>query len=235
MGMNTDSGGSGNTVFLSAINVGDEVFWARRVSAETEGAVKRINKNNDTVHELYYPSITGRIEAVRIVDKGQYGEELEVRVRDDDPDSDLVMLLQMTYTSDLGKHFICRMEEMDENVDITIGVFRKLENGKDYRTTWAKQGDVKVENLYTKSGPKDLPKPVITEGRRGKKEYDFREQENYLFDLAEEMAIKKGWAEDSEEFIVSTFKRGETTEHQDEPEPAAPETPAVDDDDDVPF
>lgn len=234
MGLKTNSGGGGSTVFLSAINVGEEdVFWARRVSKDTEGAVEREAKCG-LVYELYYPAVSGIIEAVRIVDKGQMGEELEIRLKDDDPDSELTFLLQTNFSGDLGKHFIVRMENLIADVPVEIGVFRKHEGTRDKRFLYMNQDGDKVTHDYTKDGAKSLPDPIESEGRRGKKEWDWTEHDNALFDICEDLAVKMGWAEDKVEFALSTFKHEKKADAPAD-EPPVPATSPVDDEDDVPF
>ena len=236
MGLNKDSGRGGNTVFLSAINVGDnEVFWARRTTKDNPEAKMRISTHIGEVWEEYYKSITGYIEAVRIVDKGQYGEELEIRVSDDDENSDLIMLLQMPYTSDLGKRFIIRMENIDPEVPAEIGIFRKIDGSNDRRFLFVRQNGDTVANNYTRDGSKSLPGPEEVE-KRGKVKLDWSKQEDALFDICRTEAISKGWCKDEDEFAESTFSHDDSRTKTEGNNPPAENPPAENvDDEDIPF
>lgn len=221
MGLHTDTGSNGNIVFLTPINTDKGAMWARRVTADTEGAVMRDAKCG-TVYELYYKGVSGFIQAVRIVDKGEYGDELEVALRDDEEGSDLIFLLQMSFNSELGKGFICRMENINPDDVVTVGLYTK---GKK-RYLWVNQNDEAVANPYVKDGEKELPPPETTKRRGGKVEYNWAKHDDALFELCEKLSIDSGWAEDDDQFRLSSFIRA--TDDDMEPDDATTE-------DDVPF
>lgn len=231
MGLNEKGkSGGGNFIFLSPINVdGQGTRWARRVSADTEGAVERDAKCG-LVHELYYETVDGMIEAVRIVDKGDYGEQLEVALRD----GDTSMILSTPFAGDIGKGFICRMEHVDETLNSEIGVFNKVINGNDRRYCYMIQNGQKVPHDYTKDGSKSLPEPIKEEKARGKVEWNWEDHENALYDICQSESIAKGWAKDEAEFATSFFKHEEEEKEETPAAPEEPPTPELDEDD-VPF
>lgn len=207
MGLNSETtDNSGSMVFLTPINLDSGIMWARRVTEDFDGAREREAKCGQ-VFEVYYQSVTGFIKSVRIVDKGEYGEELEIAMDDDDPDSGLTFILQAGFASDIGKAFICRMQNIDNREPILIGIFTSDE-GK--RILYAKQGDNKVGNAFLKDNAEgnQLPAPVKSEGRGGKVSYNWEAHENGLYGVCKTESEKNGWST-ADEFRVSFCKRSE--------------------------
>lgn len=232
MGLNTNTGsGGGDMVFLNPININEagDVRWARRVAAGVEGAVERDAKCG-LVHELYYESVTGFIKSVRIVDKGQFGEDIEIALKDTDEGSELTFILQTGFSGDIGKAFIQRMQNMNPDEDITIGVCTM--NGKRY--CYATQVGEKIENAYKKDNPdgNNLPEPIKSEGRGGKISWDWKDHEDALFKVAEGIAEDNGWVGGDDNFTESFYKQ-----HKDDSETPTPEAPSAPEefDDDEPF
>ena len=230
MGLNTNSGGGGgNMIFLNPINTkedGSEVMWARRVAAGVDGATERDAKCG-LVHELYYPSVTGYIQSVRIVDKGQFGEDIEVALKDNEDGSNMVFILQSGFSGDIGRAFIYRMQNIDPNEIIEIGVCVI----EDKRYCFASQAGNKIENAWKKENPdgNTLPQPIKTEGRGGKVAWDWSENEDALFAVARDIAIDNGWAKDNAEFGESFYKQ-----HKDDAPGCLPSKPEPEYDDDEP-
>jgi len=234
MGMNKKGGNTGDgagIIFFNPINNAEtSCMWARRVAEDTEGAKEREAKCG-LVHELYYESLDGDIETVRTVDKGEFGEMLEI-LMDDNGER---YLLQMPFSSDIGKAFIMRLENIDPVLPIEIGLWLK---GKK-RILWAKQGDQKVANPYagvkgedgTITWAKELPKPIEKKKRGGKSDWDWTEQNDALFELCRDWAIKNDWVKNEEEFMTSPIKAASDDTPAPEPAPDAPPP----EDDDVPF
>lgn len=239
MGMNEKSGGGGgNAVFLNPINhpTSGDVHWARRVAKGVEGSTPREAKCG-LVHELYYESLDGMIKSMRIVDKGQYGEDLEIGLHD----GDQLMLLQTGFSSDIGKAIICRLEGINPELEIEIGVCT-IENdkGEKKRFAWMKQGDDKILNRYSRKDGADeselqLPQPVEKKkARGGGSDWDWEDHDNALFEICRDISIANGWAKDEEEFVESSFKHAEKAEKPaEEGEMIPPSTPV--DEDDIPF
>lgn len=229
MGMNERSGGGGgNMVFLNPINTEGGVRWARRVTKDTEGSTEREAKCG-LVHELYYESVDGMIKSVRIVDKGQYGEELEIALEDDG----LTMLLQTPFSGDIGKGFICRMCNINPDDLIEIGVWTKGER----RYLYAKQGGEKIANPYARGdkeeSEKSLPAPVEKKAKRGNKsEWDWEDHDQALYEVCRDISVENGWAQDEEDFTLSAFKHAGSDQV---PADTADQALPPDDDGDVPF
>jgi hypothetical protein len=240
MGMKTDSGGSGNIIFFTPIETNQGTRWARRVSMDTEGAVPRDAKCGQ-VFELYYQGVEGFIQSMRIVDKGEFGEELEIRMKDNEGDQEFI--LQTGFNSQIGKAIICRLESIPEPTDpIQIDVFSmKGQGGKSRRCAVLLQNGDKLPNPYAKKkvgdeyvAEKPLPPPEEKKVRGGKVEYDFREQDDFLYDLCKEWSIKFGWAKDEDEFRVSSIVRADDAE-QEHAGSSSDHPDLVDDGEDVPF
>jgi hypothetical protein len=75
-------GAGGARIYLTPM--GDKLV--QKVSADTPGSVSRVNKEGNTVHELLYPSFTGRITGVFFVEERDpekqkvYGDQLIINM-----------------------------------------------------------------------------------------------------------------------------------------------------------
>lgn len=155
------------------INLFDGHF-AVQAPAGADGATKRINKNGVEVWEYLYNTITGMIRDI-VPYENEYGKQWRVTL-EDGPES---YVLALPDTSRYTRGFTFRIGRVDlsQPVDLSIGKF--IQNGKEIGYLTIHQAGKKIEPMWTKDAPGDLPqmKKLLV---RGKEVWDDSEQLAYI-------------------------------------------------------
>ena len=164
-GLSTGNSSGANYRYMSIMN-GKLVLRAKEGDT---GAVSRVNKNGDTVHELLFTGVTGMIRLVTMED-GKFGKELHIVVRAGKTD----YVLQTPANGGYAFGFLCRVLNIDFTLPIEIRPFsitdettKKTKNltvvyqkGKGYEKD-------KIPSAFTKEAPNGLPelKQVTVKGQ----------------------------------------------------------------------
>lgn len=148
MGLKSRSGG--NMTYLNVM-FGKLV---QRVNADTNGAIKRVNKRNADVYELHHDSFEGQlVEAM--INKGEYGESIDLVFNDDGKSYKISIGLRTAY----GRSFLFKTPNIDptEVFSITPYSFEDKDTGKTISGVTIRQNGEKLENFWTKDKPGKLP------------------------------------------------------------------------------
>ena len=203
------------TTYLSI--VGDKIV--KRTDAKDPRGIERINKNGDTVHEIPYDFVEGRLESVAVKD-GEYGKQWILQMID----AGKRYTLQLPYSGGFTKSFLMALPNTDLTKSVKLNPYQREKDGKKRNTLYVNQGGKEsVRWAYTKDAPNGLPqmeqimvKGVLTWD--GSKQLIFLEQ-----------MVKEKFAAQQHASVVDDFCE---QEHTDTPEPEhAPDNPG----DDLPF
>ena len=99
----------------------------KRVEANTEGAVERINAKGNKVHELIYGSLTGIIKDIEIIVNDEFGDKLIITMSDMGEIEKLRIGVESKYFSS----FVQRIKNIPANTVVTIKPF-DFKKGEDH-------------------------------------------------------------------------------------------------------
>lgn len=219
MGLNT--GTRGNRTFVNIVNG----RFAKRVTEDTPGAVKRIiekkDKSKKEVWEIYYDDVNGMIDSVEIDETGDFGDQAKVNMSD--VGEKFTVTLSMA--SREAKSFLCCLKNIDLRSEVILMPFNfesKEERGKKVIGMNTYQGgkkkEFKVAPYFSKENPNGLP-PVPEGSDTDEFKIVMKQQEIFL----------KKWAK---KFIVENFDaRPEAPTREVKPAETEAFTPT----DDLPF
>jgi hypothetical protein len=139
----------GSKTFLSV--VGGKI--SQKVSADTPGAVERVNKNGAKIHELKFSSVSGIVRDVKLKEDATYGNQYEISIQDADEN----YVLQVPQSGRLASSFLSRIPNMDRTGYIKIETWSTEEDGKTKQFLTVRQNDKVVPPFYSKDNPNGLP------------------------------------------------------------------------------
>lgn len=176
MGLGTGSGG--NTTFVQ-INGGR--FKVKAKEGE-EGAISRVNKNNETVWEHAYGTLSGHIVEIGTKDLGeQYGSILEVTLQD----ADGKYKVSLPFYKSQALTFLKKLPNVNPNEPVELSVWNVTEGTVTRTILNVKQNGVTVPQKWTKENEGELPKWEKVKSKiQGKivEIWDSTEQFNYLIE-----------------------------------------------------
>ncbi len=157
-------------------------YMKRNVDQNTPGARQRLNKNNVTVYEKFYDSISGKLTKVEVTHHESYGDSWLIHL-DDGTEK---YTLQLSFSSRQSNSFLRRLPNLDLKmpIDIHCGNY----NEKGYLTL--KQQGEKVPYYWTKEDPKSLP-PMVKIQVRGAWQWDDTDMMKYLKRYVDEKLTPK--------------------------------------------
>lgn len=135
--------------------------FAIRASADTPGAVKRINKLNKEVYEIYHDSFTGKLVNIRTRD-GEYGKSWEFDFRDGAE----LYTLQLSYSNSYATNILKMLPNVDLTKEMKVQPSQKIEEGKTKSSLFISQDGVTLKHAFTKDNPNGMPemKKVMVSG-----------------------------------------------------------------------
>jgi len=126
--------------------------FAKKVHAGTEGAVERINKKLETVHELQYTKLSNvMITGIEKKIKEGFGASWEVTLKE----ADETFVLNLNYSGRQTNGLTHRLPNINFAEPVTLSLFTNDE-GKTYLTVYDKDGN-KIPPAYTKDNKNGLP------------------------------------------------------------------------------
>lgn len=136
--------------------------FSLRVSAETPGAVARVNKLGKTVYEVYHDSFTGKLIGIRTKDS-EYGKNWEF----DFQDGGEVYTLQLSYSNSYATNFLKILPNANLEKEMKVQPAQKVEDGKTKSSLFVSQDGVTLKHAYTKDEPNGLPpmEKIIVKGQ----------------------------------------------------------------------
>lgn len=126
--------------------------FAIRVPEGTAGAVQRVNKLGNTVHEKYYDSFTAKLVNIR-TRESQYGKNWEFDFRDGGE----VYTLQLSYSNSMSANLLKILPNVDLTKEMKMQPSQKVEDGKTKSSLFISQDGVTLKHAYTKDNPNGLP------------------------------------------------------------------------------
>lgn len=156
-----------------------------RVSADTKGAVDRVNKMGKTVHEVFYDSFTGKLINIRTRDS-EYGKQWEF----DFKDGAEVYTLQLSYSNSYATNILKMLPNVDLTKEMKVQPAQKIEDGKTKSSLFISQNGVTLKHAYTKDVPNGLP-PMVETTVRGQKVWDDTDRLAFLQAMVERDILPK--------------------------------------------
>lgn len=177
MGLSNNSHGS--TIFLNVI--GGKI--SRKVTKDTEGAVARVNKNNVTVYEQQWNSLTAMITDISIRTSEEFGDQWDITLRDVIEE----YKLQIPISGRVANGFTFRLPNVDFTKEVEINTFI---DKNDKPVLLLKQNGVTVKSAYTKDEPNNLP-PLEVVVFKGKEQWDDTKQQAFIRNMVETTIMPK--------------------------------------------
>lgn len=145
MGLETRTGGNYITILAGKL--------CQRVQEGTEGAITRVNKIGNTVHEKFYDSFTGKLIDIKVTD-GTYGKTWNFIFQDqEDP-----YTLQLSYSNSFSTAFLKMLPNIDLTQEIKLSPSVKVdENGKNKSSLFINQNGKALKHAFTRALPNGMP------------------------------------------------------------------------------
>lgn len=178
MGLSNNQHGS--TTFLYV--VGGKI--CRKVPKGTEGAVERVNKNNVTVYELQWNSLSAMITDITIKVSEEYGDQWEITLRDVIDE----YKLQLPVSGRVANGFTFRLPNVDFTKEVEINTFIDKKNDKP--VLLLKQDGATVKAAYTKDAPNGLPQ-LESVMFKGKPQWDDTNIQAFIKNMVQTTIIPK--------------------------------------------
>lgn len=220
MGMNSKGGGGSNTTYLKVyaselvLEYSSKEELIKKVETLKDGNPSKIlerkktmGKNEgETVYYYVIWDISGMITSIK-VDETPWGDEsLSVEITDVDEKWNITL---GEVSGRIPKDFARRVSNLDLSKEVNIGLWTMIkDNGKSASGVKMYQGPELEDKVEYSLTYEVMPEP-IKKTRRGKDEWDYSEQEDFIYDHL----IK---------YISDNFKDVEVTEVSDKKEPRKP-------------
>lgn len=163
---------------------------ARRVQQPTESSKQRTTSEGKVVHEEIFDHISGHLTDITLTEHDEYGKYLNLKLHDSDEKRDYI--LQFGFESGYSSAFMKIAPNIDPLKELTIIPKMSIENDKKKATLFLKQKGVAsvLKHYFTKDDPKGMPPPVSV-NYKGKEQWDYYKQTEFLFAKLNEMLISK--------------------------------------------
>lgn len=144
MGLETKTGGNYITILGGK--------FCQRVQEGTEGAITRVNKIGNTVHEKFYDSFTGKLVDI-YTKEGDYGKTWNFVFQDKaDP-----YTLQLSYSNSFSTALLKILPNVDLTKEIKLSPSVKEVDGKNRSSLFINQGSQPLKHAYTREKPNGMP------------------------------------------------------------------------------
>lgn len=148
----------------------------RQFSSPTEKSVARVNKNNKTVYEEFYDSLTARLREIK-VKENDFGKFWTLVFNDGETN----YFVDLNYSGGYAISFLKALPNADLNIDMTI-VPKFTEDGdKKSSVIFINQAGRGLKHYWTRDNPGDLPdlKKIRV---KGKDTWDDSDRLEFLLD-----------------------------------------------------
>lgn len=180
MGFNSST--KGNRTFASIVNG----KFARRVTEDTQGAIKRIivnkkDKSEKTVYELIDETVNGMIDSIEVDEAGDYGDQLKINMSD----LGFNFTVTLAMSGREAKAFLCCLKNVNLKAEVILKPYNFIakDDGKQKIGMTIYQGGVgkefKILPYFSKENPNGLPQ--VPEGSDNDEfKLAMKQQEIYL-------------------------------------------------------
>lgn len=124
-----------------------------RVPEGTPGAKTRVNKEGNTVHEMYHDSFTGKLVGISTKESNQYGKSWIFSFQDGGE----IYNLQLSYSNSSATAFLKMLPNIDLNKEMKLQPAVKEVDGKKKTSLFVSQEGQSIKHAYTKDIPNGLP------------------------------------------------------------------------------
>jgi len=126
--------------------------FCQRVQEGTEGAVTRVNKIGNTVHEKFYDSFTGKLVDIKVQD-GTYGKTWNFQFQDKEE----IYTLQLSYSNSFSTAFLKMLPNIDLTKEMKLSPSTKEVDGKNKSSLFVNQDGKALKHAYTRENPNGCP------------------------------------------------------------------------------
>lgn len=144
MGLEQRTGGNYITILNGKL--------CQRVPEGTEGAITRVNKIGNTVHEKFYDSFTGKLESIEVKD-GTYGKTWNFGFRDKED----LYTLQLSYSNSFATAFLKQLPHVDLTKEMRVSPSTKEVDGKNRSSLFINQDGKALKHAFTRDNPNGMP------------------------------------------------------------------------------
>lgn len=165
-----------------------EGTFRRVVTPDTEGAVKRTNKNGRDVYEMVLEALDGYITRMYVYTHAEYKEQLVITLMDKDG----LYVIELPLNSGYASSFLTRVENIDFKRPVELRPYEiadKTDAEKKnrflipYQAPEGAAEGAKLEKVlpkYTKEQPGDMPQAIKKERKGKPTEWDFTPVVDFL-------------------------------------------------------
>lgn len=159
--------------------------FCQRVQEGTPGAVERVNKIGNTVHEKFYDSFTGKLVSIQVRD-GNFGKTWNLGF----VDRGELYTLQLSYSNSFATQFLKMLPNVDLTKEMKVSPSVKEEDGKNKSSLFINQDGKALKHAYTMAEPNGLP-PMEQKTVKGQKVWDDTERIEFLFQMVQKDIVPK--------------------------------------------
>lgn len=157
-----------------------------RVKEGVEGAVERRNKNEKTVFEKYYPSVSGTISNIEIKTTEYEGRKFDtMKITLDD---EIQVQMPGSMNNAQNKKIINTLMSPDCDLRKPLDFIATLDDAG-YTEIFIMQGKKGIRRFSTKDNPNGVPQPTKKK-LLGKDVWDWSKQDEWYFDEFHKLAEK---------------------------------------------
>lgn len=156
-----------------------------RVSPETKGAVARVNKKGNTVHEVHHDSFEGKLVNIRTRDSG-FGKQWEFDFRDGED----VWTLQLPYSNSNSGALLKILPNVDLTKRLKIQPSQKMDGDKLKSSLFISQDGVTLKHAHTRTAPNGMP-DMVQIMVKGQPTWDDTAQLEFLHAMVERDILPK--------------------------------------------
>lgn len=124
----------------------------QRVPEGTEGAITRVNKVGNTVHEKFYDSFTGKLVDIKITES-DYGKSWNFMFKDKEE----IYTLQLSYSNSFSTAFLKMLPNIDLSKEMKVSPSTKEVDGKNKSSLFVNQDGKPLKHAYTRENPGGMP------------------------------------------------------------------------------
>lgn len=173
--------------------------FCQRVDPSTPGAIARVNKLGNTVHEKFYDSFTAKLVGIKTQDSQAYGTNWVFSFKDKGD----VYQLQLSFSNSFATAFLKMLPNIDLEKEMKLQPVTKEVDGKTKSSLFVTQNGVNVKHAYTRENPNGLPdmKQITLKGQLI---WDDTDRLEFLHNMVKTSIIPKLPKEDVQEQAANT-------------------------------
>jgi hypothetical protein len=157
----------------------------RQFQQATDKSVTRVNKNNKTVHEEFYDSLTARLTDIK-VKESDFGKFWTLVFND----GQMNFFIDLNFSGGYAISFLKALPNADVTKDMTIVPKYTEEGDKKSSVIFINQSGKGLKHFWTKDNPGELP-PMVKIKVKGKEAWDDSDRLEYLLKYVNEVILPK--------------------------------------------